>query len=106
MIYIKEYEYEMIDIKNYQERYLKISSWSDYVRCITGSYAKVLPDIRVPENFNFKYLLQDCLNERIIGYFYVEHKGEIRYFTHISEVIDKKDIPYDVYIDEVSFGSN
>lgn len=104
MIYIKEYEYEMINMENYHERYLKISSWSDYVRCITGSYAKVLPDIRVPENF--KYLLQDYRNERIIGYFYVEHKGETRYFTHISEVIDEKDIPYDVYIDEVSFGSN
>ena len=104
MVYIKEYEYEMINMENYQERYLKISSWSDYVRCITGSYSKVSPNITVPKNF--KFLLQDYRHEKVIGYFYVEYKDETKYYAHISEVIDEKDIPYDVYIDEVSFSNN
>ena len=101
MIYIKESKYEIMNIKNYKERYLILPSWKEYLECFFNYVYKTSPDVSMPKTFQL--LVSDLTKEHLMGYFYRDFKGgkENKYFVHIAEVINKEDIPYDVYIAEV-----
>ena len=101
MIYVKETEYEIMNIKNYQERYLVLPSWKEYLECFFNHVYKTSPDVSMPKTFQL--LVSNLTKEHLMGYFYLDligGKGD-KYFVHIAEVIDKEDIPYDVYINKV-----
>lgn len=101
MIYVKEIEYEIINPHNYQERYLLVPDWKTYFNSAIFSECVTKPKIDLP--ITFKLLISDLDNQSFAGTFYTIHKGVERYFIHVSKVVDKKNIPYDVYIAEVTF---
>lgn len=101
MIYVKEIEYEIINPRNYQERYLLVPDWTIYFNSAIFYKYLTNPSIDLPITFNL--LTSDWDDQSFVGTFSMTHKDVERNFIHISRVIDKKDIPYDVYIAEVRF---
>ncbi len=101
MIYVKEIEYEIINPHNYQERYLLVPDWKNYFNSAIFCEYLTKPKIDLP--ITFKLLTSDWDDQSFVGIFSTTHKGVERYFIHMSRVVDKKNIPYDVYIAEVNF---
>ena len=101
MIYVKEIQYEIINPHNYQERYLLVPDWKTYFNSAVLAEHTTSPDIKLP--ISFKLLTSDLDDQSFVGIFSMRHKDVERHFIHMSRVIDKKDIPYDVYIAEVRF---
>lgn len=99
-IYIKEYEYELLNPNNHQERYLAMPSWKEYLECFFNfENYKTHPDISMPRFF--KILCSDLYNEVLMGIYDISIFDEFKHYAHIAEVVKREDIPYDKYIAEV-----
>ena len=100
-MYVHEHEYKARNRDEYQDRYLKIDSWTDYCRCVLG-YSRSKPSIDTPDNFK---VIKITEHNELTGHFYITLKTstieERQEVMLIARVVGEKDIPQDADIWEI-----
>lgn len=93
-MYIHEVNYQKHNPSNRQERYLKIDSWKLYIQCLNGEYETV-PRLKAPDGF----IINQQSDTDVTGYY--QHKIFHDDLIHYAHIINYKNIPYGVYVQEV-----
>ena len=95
-MYVHEHEYKARNRDDHQDRYLKIDSWKDYVRCVLG-YSRSKPSIDTPDNFK---VIKITEHDELTGHFFINNRQD-QEVMHIARIVAEKDIPEDTDIWEI-----